>query len=419
MKKLIAKFLCVAIICTMFIIPNTGCMTYDQLVDKLMTEAQIITDFARDNNFKYGNAHINPCYNWAALDPDEAINPDERYVACDRLVSWILYRAGFTDQPYINGCDLEKLFRDHDFEKLDKLHDFKAGDIIFVNPDANGNPTHVYMMASEDLGGEVYLRYDHGSDARIQCKTGTEEVAGQQPFREPAGNVVFAYRPSASNMTSSDYLDLYEKPSTIAALPAKKPEKVSTLEGYDTGVSGWGDNESDYEYETGWSYDQFELHMDLTIPFTPDDEMPWLATFVGARLPTSDQKPTYDGGVWLAFQHGSKAHLYAGINIKTNNWNQVPLATFDLPEPMNEKHKITVVDDGDMVKYFMTTTSGELHLICTIKLDTDLDWMAVFDNSNKMAFVGKALVEDYGYFRVWTHNTQTVADNIVVYGYDD
>ena len=86
---------------------------------------------------------------------------------------------------------------------------------------------------------------------------------------------------------------------------------------------------------------------------------------------------------------------------------------------MNEKHKITVVDDGDMVKYFMTTTSGELHLICTIKLDTDLDWMAVFDNSNKMAFVGKALVEDYGYFRVWTHNTQTVAENIVVYGYDD
>ena len=80
--------------------------------------------------------------------------PEDKYVACDRLVSWILYRAGFTDQPFINGCDLEKLFRDHDFEKLDKLYDYKPGDIIFINPDSSGNPTHVFMCASEDLGGE-------------------------------------------------------------------------------------------------------------------------------------------------------------------------------------------------------------------------------------------------------------------------
>lgn len=418
MKKIIAKFLCVVMICTMFIIPNTGCMTYDQLVEKMLTEAANITKFIRENDFKYGNAHVNPCYNWPTLDVNNSIMPEDKYVACDRLVSWILYRAGFTDQPFINGCDLEKLFKDHDFEKLDKLYDYKPGDIIFINPDSRGNPTHVFMCASEDLGGEVYLRYDGGSDARITGTTGTEETAGQQPFREPIENVVFAYRPSASNMTTSDYANLYKTPSAQAALPGKNAEKIATNKGYDTDVIGWGDLIFNENYEPGDDYDQFEFHIDFTVPFSPNDD-PWNAAFIGARLPDPKQEPTTDGGVWLAFKQDKTAYLYAGINYKTNNWNQVPLATFELPEAMSEKHKMIVTDNGDMVKYFMITSTGEQHLICTIKLNADLNWMAVFDNSNKMAFVGNAVVDEDGYFRVWSHNAETVVENVILKGYDD
>lgn len=418
MRRTIAKLLCVFLICSMFIIPGTGCMTYNSLVDKMMNEAANITEFIRDNNFKYGNAHINPCYNWPTLDTSVSIMPEDKYVACDRLVSWILYRAGFTDQTFQNGTDLEALFRKHDFKKLDKLYDFKAGDIIFVNPDSNGNPTHVFMCASEDLGGEIYLRYDAGSDARITCTTGTEETPGQQPFREPIENVVFAYRPSASNMTSSDYTNLYTAPPKGDSMPGSSVKKVAETKGYDTGKSGWGDTRFDYKYEPGENYDQFELHFDFTVPFTPDD-VPWSSTFVGARLPSHTQKPSTDGGVWLAFQQGTTAYLYAGINIKTNNWNQEPLAEFTLPEPMSTEHKMIVTDNGDIIRYFMIDSSGNRHLICTVKIDAELDWMAVFDSANNMKYVGKAVVEDWGYFRIYTHGSQTVAQNIIINGFDD
>ena len=171
------------------------------LIKRMLYEAQVITNFARDNNFRYGNASINPAVNWEHLSVEKAIDPEERLVACDRLVSWVLCRSGFTDyQNYRNGADMMAIFNECEFERITDVENLRAGDIVFI--DTNGLPgdDHVFLCASKNLGNNVYLRYDHGSDARIQCNKGTEVTPGQQPFKEEISGFLFAYRPNADHM---------------------------------------------------------------------------------------------------------------------------------------------------------------------------------------------------------------------------
>ncbi len=180
------------------------------LVDVLMTEAQLITDFIRDEHFIYGDAKINPGINWEFLDKSKAINPKEKIVSCDRLVDWILYRAGFTDQVYTQGMTVWTLIpwcEEHNFEKIENPENLQAGDIVFVNPDSKYRPAHVFMCASSIDESGQYLRYDAGSNERLQCKKGTEATPGQQPFREPIGNFMYAYRPNDSTL-DKDYKDV-------------------------------------------------------------------------------------------------------------------------------------------------------------------------------------------------------------------
>ena len=151
----------------------------------LLREAKYITDYARTHDFKYGDSCTNPGINYRPLR-----------TSCDRLVDWILYRAGFTDQPLVQGCVVSNLVtwcEGQGFKKITKIEELQAGDIIFVRPAADGGPQHVFMLASEVKDG-MALRYDHGSDRRI---------GSEQPFYEPLSYddapFMFAYRPSASD----------------------------------------------------------------------------------------------------------------------------------------------------------------------------------------------------------------------------
>ena len=181
----------------------------ETLADVLMREAQIVTDFIRDNDFFYGDASINPAINWAELDPAKAIKKNERIVSCDRLVGWILYRAGFVNQSYTQGetCYVfTKWCEDNKFIKITDKTKLQPGDVLFVNPNSEGQPMHMFMTASTMDSNGKYLRYDAGSDARIQCKKGTEAKRGQQPFIEPIDNFMYAYRPTDA-MLDIDYPD--------------------------------------------------------------------------------------------------------------------------------------------------------------------------------------------------------------------
>lgn len=66
--------------------------TYSPLAAEILREAKTITDYVREEGFTYGDAPINP-----------AIDCSAKKVSCDRLVCWVMYNVGFTDQPEQSG----------------------------------------------------------------------------------------------------------------------------------------------------------------------------------------------------------------------------------------------------------------------------------------------------------------------------
>lgn len=156
---------------------------YSILQCNLLREGHYITEYARKTGFKYGDSCTNP-----------GINHRPLRTSCDRLVDWILYRAGYTDQPLIQGCVVSNLVtwcKNNGFKKITKAKDLQPGDIIFVRPDKNGSPQHVFMLASETDKNGSALRYDHGSDTRINSKQPTKE-----PVSSAAAPFIYAYRPA-------------------------------------------------------------------------------------------------------------------------------------------------------------------------------------------------------------------------------
>ena len=169
---------------------------YTLLQCNLLREGKYITEYAKAERFKYGDSCTNP-----------GINHRPHRTSCDRLVDWILYRAGFTDQPTVQGCvvsNLQGWCREMGFERITRIEDLKAGDIIFVNPHpSDGGPQHVFMLAEDAVNGQA-LRYDHGSDHRIMSNQPTKEPVsyGDAPF-------MFAYRPVVTAENNIFYEELY------------------------------------------------------------------------------------------------------------------------------------------------------------------------------------------------------------------
>jgi hypothetical protein len=169
---------------------------YSLLQCNLLREGKYITEYSREERFKYGDSCTNP-----------GINHRPHRTSCDRLVDWILYRAGYTDQPAVQGkvvSNLPEWCEAMGFRKITRMEDLKAGDIIFVRPHAQGFPLHTFMLASDYNGGST-LRYDHGSDSRIMSnQPSTEPVSyGDAPF-------MYAYRPVATEENNIYYNEYYK-----------------------------------------------------------------------------------------------------------------------------------------------------------------------------------------------------------------
>ena len=168
---------------------------YTLLQCNLLREAKFVTQYAKDENFKYGDSCTNP-----------GINHRPHFSSCDRLVDWILYRAGFTDQPWSQGKvvpHIPEWCEKMGFEKITRVEDLQPGDIVFVHPGSTGDPLHVYMVASTVSRGNA-LRYDHGSDSRIMSNQPTSEPVsyGDAPF-------MYAYRPVVTEENNIYYNELY------------------------------------------------------------------------------------------------------------------------------------------------------------------------------------------------------------------
>lgn len=168
---------------------------YSLLQCNLLREGKYITEYAKAERFKYGDSCTNP-----------GINHRPHRTSCDRLVDWILYRAGFTDQPTVQGCvvsNMPEWCEKMGFKKITRMEDLQPGDIIFVRPHAQGFPLHTFMLAS-NYNGNSTLRYDHGSDHRIMSsQPSTEPVSyNDAPF-------MYAYRPVVTEENNIYYHELY------------------------------------------------------------------------------------------------------------------------------------------------------------------------------------------------------------------
>ena len=168
---------------------------YSLLQCNLLREGHFVTEYAKAEKFKYGDSCTNP-----------GINHRPHYTSCDRLVDWVLYRAGFTDQPAVQGkvvSNLPEWCEAMGFKKITRMEDLQAGDIIFVRPHAQGFPLHTFMLAADAKNGTA-LRYDHGSDSRIMSNQPTSEPIsyGDAPF-------MYAYRPVATAENNIYYNEYY------------------------------------------------------------------------------------------------------------------------------------------------------------------------------------------------------------------
>ena len=163
---------------------NNSSLTGNAWTNKLLSEAKSVTDYARNNNFAYGDAPINP-----------AINHDAKIVSCDRCVAWFLYNVGYTNQPSSHGVVVSQFpswCEQNGFKKITSVNELKAGDVVFVNPDSNGLPGHVFLLGNS-VGNGIWERYDCGSVERIRL-TGQYSNYSSQPFKEGISNFMYAYR---------------------------------------------------------------------------------------------------------------------------------------------------------------------------------------------------------------------------------
>ena len=387
---------------------------YDSLVKKILEEAQNVTDFMRAKRFKYGNPTINPAYNWGALDVNSSINPTERLISCDRLIGWVLFRVGFTNQIYNYGMtvdNLEEWCVEQGFEKITSVNRLKAGDIVFINPQEGGVPGHIFFCASSKGADNKFLRYDAGSQARITGTTGTEVTRGKQPFREAINNFMFAYRPNTSKIPINN-ASIYVKPSETVAVPKATAKEVFKKANYSWNGGAKSYN-LDYKYQPGVGYNQYELHVKVQSVPSSSDTNYWNACYIGARIP--DPAKNFPngalGGVWVAFTE-NKASVYFG-NPKIWPVREVGV---DLPASVSSAQKIVVVDSGDVIKYYHVSSTGAETLLLSITLDTGSSQSIVWNGSNKYLIISSTKFAKSGYFGTFAHLSKATVSGISIKG---
>ena len=178
---------------------------------KFLDAAKEITTYVKENGFTYGPAEYIP------PKSDGSTNSDGiKRISCDRLVSWALYKCGYTDQPEhgltttSSASPLMDYCKEKKFERIEDVNEVQAGDIVFVgetNSDKS-SASHTFIAAGKES------RYDCGNTDRIQL-TGAYSSYQSQPFNEPITEFICAYRPEGDGKTGA--IDGFEKDLNVVS----------------------------------------------------------------------------------------------------------------------------------------------------------------------------------------------------------
>lgn len=373
--------------------------TYEALVDKIIQEAKWVTDFCNYNNFTYGDSFINPAVNFRDGTVAGAINPEETVSSCNRFVSWVLYRAGYTDQVYFHGgLPSETLQSKYGFTKITDINQVKRGDIVYI-------PGHEFLCAGTNL------RYDHGSTERIRRIGGYAYVENtNEPFSEAINSsFMYAMRPNPAGLPDISIEEIYDSVPSKVAEPSASATTVATY------ANGTGNRTFNYHYYP-YSTQQYELHLTLSSTSTSSVEAK-NGAFVGVRLPSASHAPTGSGGIWFSFSNSAFAALFTGVgcgpNYNGTQWWEY-LTQIQLPKTFATAQKLVVVDSGDVIKYYVYPGDGTKFLICSIRVDTVYDQICIRNVDGKMIYAGLTALNDSGYFGLWTHYASVTSTNISI-----
>lgn len=241
------------------------------LACRILGLAKEICDYVRDQEFSYGDAPINP-----------AINHDAKLVSCDRFVGWVLYRLGYTDQPYrqglcVSGPGLTNWCIDHGFERVDRVCDLQPGDIVFTKKNAFDCPGHTFLFAGRSQDPDKYYRYDCGRVERIRSTQPSCEALTEEEFMygyriRPVGDLItpgfsFLYDgvPFAELEKKTEVLEngfRYTLPDGLIL--------TSTLQRFEKQRVYWWVNhwENPTDHDSGMISQLWDC--DVTVPFSPD-----------------------------------------------------------------------------------------------------------------------------------------------------
>ena len=152
--------------------------------EEFLNAAQEVTTYVKQNDFHYGDAHHMPPMANGATNSDGS-----KYISCDRLVAWALYKIGFKDQPQ-NGLVVSQIYdycTNKGWKKITNSSEVQAGDIVLTGS-SETDLVHTFICAGQNK------RYDCGSDERIRLE-GQYSGYTSQPFDEPiSSNFVCAFR---------------------------------------------------------------------------------------------------------------------------------------------------------------------------------------------------------------------------------
>lgn len=158
--------------------------TDEEFVSKVLSEAKDLSKYLKDNNFEYGTPDFIP-----AKADGTTTEDGKKKISADRYVSWVLYKAGCTDQPeeglttgkdgsFISYCESKE------WTRIESVDSVQAGDIVFTGK-IDGS-----TMASQD----VFICAGEGQ--RYECTSQDQIKNGdQQPVKKDIGSdFVCAYR---------------------------------------------------------------------------------------------------------------------------------------------------------------------------------------------------------------------------------
>ncbi|MGI6528348.1 MAG: hypothetical protein ACOX3J_01380 [Clostridia bacterium] len=194
-----------------------------------------------------------------------------------------------------------------------------------------------------------------------------------------------------------------------------KIENEQLYMGFNTNDNDWGDAAEAYIANEKFEFDEEHEKYEYVVKFKSNgfrNDL-WYSCMVGIRVAGNDKnnfKPAdSNSGLYIGIAHTNKAVVYHG----GGGWPGGAF-TVDIPANFAETNTLYIVDDNDIISYYMDTPEETRVLFLSIKISGD-KLVAYDKDSNVIYEADNNLKDQVGYFKIFNHSTKTIVDSIEIY----